>query len=205
MDKADIFNQATANLMQSKYYHGSNVEIHGDYLQPHEEFNSVQDNVVSGAFVTSDEKHAKFFAINHCIAGRGQTKKDGNKIYIERLASNIKPDFFVYTVYETPDNKFFHDKGTEYYSTKPIKIAEREKCDTAKEIEKLGYEIYVLNEPLKTKLNKESGNNFAVQQEMDDVIKQKNYHRVDIASMIEQQSKNRISAMLHKLFHQKND
>lgn len=200
MDKADIFNQATANLMQSKYYHGSNVEIHGDYLQPHEEFNSVQDNVVSGAFVTSDEKHAKFFAINHCIAGRGQTKKDGNKIYLERLSDNIKTYFYIYTVYETPDNQFTHDKGTEYYSTKPIKISEFEKCDTAKEIEKLGYEIYVLNEPLKTKMNKKSGNNFDVQAEMAAAIKEKKYHRVDIANMIEQQAKHKARTLFDRAF-----
>lgn len=200
MDKADIFNQAAANLMQSKYYHGSNVEIHGDYLQPHEEFNSVQDNVVSGAFVTSDEKHAKFFAINHCIAGRGQTTKDGNKIYLERLSDNIKTYFYIYTVYETPDNQFTHDKGTEYYSTKPIKISEFEKCDTAKEIEKLGYEIYVLNEPLKTKMNKKSGNNFDVQAEMAAAIKEKKYHRVDIANMIEQQAKHKAQTLFDRAF-----
>lgn len=200
MDKADMFNQSTANLMQSKYYHGSNVEIHDDYLQPHEEFNSVQDNVVSGAFVTSDEKHAKFFAINHCIAGRGQTKKDGNKIYLERLSDNIKTYFYIYTVYETPDNQFTHDKGTEYYSTKPIKISEFEKCDTAKEIEKLGYEIYVLNEPLKTKMNKKSGNNFDVQAEMAAAIKEKKYHRVDIANMIEQQAKHKARTLFDRAF-----
>ena len=118
MSKKDIFDDATCILEQYKYYHGSNVEIKGDYLKPHEEFNSVQDGVVSGAFVTSDINHAKFFAINHCIAGRGQTKKDGNKIYLERLSDNIKTYFYIYTVYETPDNQFTHDKGTEYYSTK---------------------------------------------------------------------------------------
>ena len=91
-------------------------------------------------------------------------------------------------MYETPDNTFIHDRKTEYYSTKPIKIAERRKYNTAQEIEKLGYEIYVLDEPLKNKIDKKSGNNFAVQQEMAERIEQKKFHRVDIAKMIEQQS-----------------
>lgn len=138
MDKKDIFNNATHIIEQHKYYHGSNVEITGGYLKPHEEFNSVQDGVVSGAFVTSDINHAKFFAINHCIAGRGQTTKDGNKIYLERLSDNIKTYFYVYTVYETPDNQFIHDKGTEYYSTKPIKISESEKMRYGKRNRKIG-------------------------------------------------------------------
>ncbi|MBP5485289.1 MAG: hypothetical protein J6Y07_01120 [Alphaproteobacteria bacterium] len=200
MSKKDIFNNAAHMLEQHKYYHGSNVEIKCDYLNPHEQFNSVQDGVVSGAFVTSDINHAKFFAISPCIAGRGQIKKDGNKIYLERLSDNIKTYFYIYTVYETPDNQFTHDKGTEYYSTKPIKISESEKCDTAKEIEKLGYEIYVLNEPLKAKMNKKSGNNFDVQAEMAAVIREKKYHRVDISNMIEQQSKRKTRTLLNSVF-----
>lgn len=188
----------------NKYYHGSHTEISDDYLQPRKNFNSVQDNVVSGAFVTSDEDYAKFFAINHCI-GCGHTRKEGKKIYLERLLDNIKPEFFVYSVYEMPDNPFIHDRGTEYYSTKPIKIAERKKYDTAKEIEKLGYEIYVFDEPLKRKVDKESGNNFSVQAVAADAIKQKKYHRVDIASMIKKQHKNIFQTIFQKLFHQKND
>lgn len=188
----------------NKYYHGSHAEISDDYLQPRKNFNSVQDNVVSGAFVTSDEDYAKFFAINHCI-GCGFTKKEGKKIYLERLLDNIKPEFFVYSVYETPDNPFVHDRGSEYYSPKPIKITECKKYDTAKEIEKLGYEIYVFDEPLKRKVDKESGNNFSVQAAAADAIKQKKYHRVDIASMIKKQNGNVFQTMLQKLFHQKND
>ena len=115
------------------------------------------------------------------------------------------PFFYIYTAYETAENPFIHDKGTEYYSTQPIKIAESEKCDTAEEIRKLGYEIYVLDEPLRTKVDKGLGHNFNVQKEFNSAIENKKYHRVDIASMIEQQSKNRISTMFHKLFHQKND
>ena len=186
------------------FYHGSKTEISDAYLQPRKNFNSVQDNVVSGAFVTSDEDYAKFFAINHCI-GCGYTKKEGKKIYLERLLDNIKPEFFVYSVYETSDNQFIHDKGTEYYSTKPTKIIGRKKYDTAKEIEKLGYEIYVFDEPLKRKVDKESGNNFSVQAEVENMIKQKKYHRVDISNMIKQQNTNVFQTMLQKLFHQNSD
>ena len=188
MFKKEVFDNATTTLSKHKYYHGSNIEIKSDYLYPRKAFNSIQNGFVSGAFVTLDINFAKFFAINHCIAGEGQTKQIGNKIYLERLSNHIKPDFYVYTVYETPDNPFIHDRDTEYYSTEPIKIAETKKCDTAKEIEELGFEIYVLNEPLKNKVGKESGNNFAVQEEMALAIEQKKYHRVDISKMIKQQS-----------------
>ena len=160
--------------------------------------------MVSGAFVTSDEDYAKFFAINHCI-GCGYTKKEGKKIYLERLLDNIKPEFFVYSVYETSDNQFIHDKGTEYYSTKPTKIIGRKKYDTAKEIEKLGYEIYVFDEPLKRKVDKESDNNFSVQAEVENMIKQKKYHRVDISNMIKQQNTNVFQTIFQKLFHQNSD
>ena len=197
-------NQDNFELYTPKYYHGSSVDIKDNYLQPRKNFNSVQDNVVSGAFVTSDENYAKFFAINDCISA-GHARQEGKKIYLERLQNNIKPEFFVYSVYETPDNPFIHDRGTEYYSTKPIKIAERKKYDTAKEIEKLGYEIYVFDEPLKRKVDKESGNNFSVQAQADEIIKQKKYHRVDIARMIKKQHKSTFQTIVQKLFHQKND
>ena len=187
MNKKKVFDMASTVLDSRKYYHGTKREISGDYLMPRETFNSLQDGMVSGAFVTSDINLAKFFAINSCI-GMGQTKSIDNKIYLERLADHIRPEFYIYTVYETPDNPFIHDNETEYYSTKPIKIAEKQKCNTAQEIEKLGFEIYVLNEPLENKVNMESGNNLPVRAEMDNAIKQNKFHRVDIAKMIEQQS-----------------
>ena len=188
MVKKENFDAALSSIKGRKYYHGSKRAIDGDYLQPRQAFNSVQNGVVSGVFVTSDLNHAKFFAINTCI-GEGQTTQKGNKIYLERLAAHIRPDFYVYTVYENPKSEFIHDYGTEYYSTEPIKIAECEKCYTAKEIENLGYEIYVLDEPLESKINYDSGNNFAVREEMAKAIEQHKFHRVDIAKIIEQQSR----------------
>jgi len=202
MDKANMFHQSAENLNQHKYYHGTHIELLDDYLQPRKNFNSLQNGVVSGAFVTSNEAHAKFFAINHCI-GTGHTKLDHNKIYLERLSNNIIPEFYVYVVYETPDNKFVHDRGTEYYSTKPIKIAYRKQFDTVEEIKRLGYEIYVLNEPLKT--NKGTDTNFDVQQEMQERIDKNQFHRVDISSLIKKQSKNKLQTIFHKLLHSKND
>lgn len=202
MDKSSIFNQSSENLNKRKFYHGTPTELLDDYLQPKKNFNSLQNAVVSGAFVTSDESFAKFFAINHCI-GMGHTNLVHNKIYLERLSNNIIPEFYVYIVYETPDNPFVHDRGTEYYSTKPIKIAYRKKFNTVEEIKRMGYEIYVLNEPLKHP--KGTDTNFNVQQEMQDRIDHKQFHRVDIASMIEQQSNNRLQTMFHKIFLSKND
>ncbi len=188
MHIADIFKRAKSKVIHKKYYHGSVADITDGYLRPREQFNHVQDGVVTGVFITTNLDYAKFFPINRCI-GNGHCHLNGKKIFLEKLRPNITPWFYVYSVYETPDNHFVHDRGTEYYSTKPIKIVKREKFNTAQEIEKLGYEIYVLDEPLKSKVDKKSGNNFAMQQEMTDAIKQNKYHRVDIAYMIAQQNK----------------
>lgn len=187
MNMFDRFNTAVKNIGRKKYYHGSVRNITDGFLQPRKQFNHVQDGVVSGAFVTTNLDYAKFFPINRCV-GNGQCHLRGKKIYLEKLRENITPVFYVYTVYETPDNHFVHDKGTEFYSEKPIKIAQRQIFNTAEEIEKLGYEIYVLNEPLKSKIDMESGDNFDAQQEMDNAIKQNRFHRVDVAKLIAEQS-----------------
>lgn len=187
MFNLSIFHKAKNIIEQHKYYHGSKNKIQDDYIQPKQQFNHEQNAVVTGAFVTSDKDYAKFFALNSCLS-RGHTRLDNHKIYFEKISDNIKPEFYIYTVYEHPDKPFIHDKGTEYYSSSPIKIAESEKYDTAAEIENLGYTIYVLDEPLKSKPDKESGNNFAAHKEMDKAIKEKRYHQVDIAKLIEQQS-----------------
>ena len=196
MHIADIFKRAKSKVTHKKYYHGSVADIKDDYLCPREQFNHVQDGVVTAVFVTTNFDYAKFFPINRCI-GTGHCRLDGKKIFLEKLRADIKPVFYVYTLYETPDNHFVLDPGseTEFCSTKPIKIAKREKFNTAQEIKKLGYEIYVLDEPLKSKVDKKSGNNFAMQQEMDEAIKQKKFHRVDIAGMIAQQKKQKIAPM----------
>ncbi len=162
------------------------------YLMPHEQWNSVQNARVMGAFVTTDENYAKFFALNRCISGGGQVKLANNKIYLERLADKIKPHFYVYTVYKTPDSVFIHDKGTEYYSETPIKIAKVRKCDTAAELDKLGYEIYVMDEPFNANYGQFENrtDNFARQNYMANAIQQSKFHRVDIGKLLQQQKKN---------------
>lgn len=176
--------------MGKPYYHGSIRQIQGDHLIPREQWNSVQNAKVKGAFVTSDINHAKFFAMNWCI-GRGQTKQDNNKIYLERLADKIQPYFYVYTVYEPSDSTFIHDKGTEYYSEAPIKIAELQKFDTAAELDKLGYEIYVLDKPFKAKDGeiKNHTDNSAHQNYMAAAISQGKFHRVDVGKALQEQKK----------------
>lgn len=178
--------------MDKPYYHGSSRQIQGDHLMPYEQWNSVQNARVTGAFVTTDENYAKFFALNGCISGRGQVKLDNKKIYLERLTDKIKPHFYVYTVYETPDSHFIHDKGTEYYSETPIKIAKIQKCDTAVELDKLGYEVYVLDEPFKAKEGavKNRTDNSARQNYMATMIQQGKFHRVDIGKLLKEQKKN---------------
>lgn len=177
--------------MENKaYYHGSATKITGGYLNPCEQWNSVQNAKVNGAFVTSDSEYAKFFALVHCISGTGQTKLSNKKIYLEQLSKHIKPEFYIYTVYDSPVAPFIHDRGTEYYSEQPIKISEQTVCDTAQEIEKLGYEIYVMDEPYKQQNNQNKANNFTRQEYMKSMIEQKKYHRVNIAKLLAAQKTN---------------
>ena len=185
------------------FYHGTKTEILGEYVRPNRAFNSVQDKICSGAFATTDLKHAKFFAINSCLSGNGHTQQDGKKVFLERLSSNIKTRFFVYSLYETEDNPFIHDIGTEYYALKPIKIASFQTFNTAEEIKNLGYEVYVLNEPLKSVSDMKSGNNFDVQAEMADAIEKKMYHRVDVDAIIQQQQSQSAFYRMFRNFFQK--
>ena len=160
--KKNTFEQATQQIESRTFYHGSATKIDGDFLEPKEQFNSVQNKRVVGAFVTSDADYAKFFALVKCISGRGQCNLHGKKIFFERISDSIKPEFNLYTVVENPGEKFIHDKGTEYYSPTPIKISKRQTCNTVEEIEKLlecerNGEIYqqkqlVLAEDLKKQL-----------------------------------------------------
>ena len=200
--KKNTFEQATQQIESRTFYHGSATKIDGDFLEPKEQFNSVQNKRVVGAFVTSDADYAKFFALVKCISGRGQCKLHGKKIFFERISDSIKPEFNLYTVVEKPGEKFIHDKGTEYYSPTPIKISKRQTCNTVEEIEKLGYEIYVLNEPLKNKTSKQASDNSHVQSEMDQAIENGAYHRVDIANLIRQQKS---KSIFHKLFNWQKD
>lgn len=200
--KKDIFEQGTQNIESRKFYHGSATKIDGDFLEPKEQFNSVQNKRVAGAFVTSDADYAKYFALVKCISGRGQCNLHGKKIFFERISDSIKPEFNLYTVVEKPDEKFIHDKDTEYYSLTPIKISERQTCNTIEEIEKFGYEIYVLNEPLKNKPNKQANDNSHVRSEMQQAIENGAYHRVDVANLIEQQKS---QGLFHKMFNWQKD
>ena len=200
--KKNTFEQAIQQIESRTFYHGSATKIDGDFLEPKEQFNSVQNKRVVGAFVTSDADYAKFFALVKCISGRGQCKLHGKKIFFERISDSIKPEFNLYTVVEKPGEKFIHDKGTEYYSPTPIKISKRQTCNTVEEIEKLGYEIYVLNEPLKNKPSKQAGDNSHVQSEMHQAIADGAYHRVDVANLIRQQKS---KSIFHKLFNWQKD
>ncbi len=104
------------------------------------------------------------------------------------MIDKIKPYFYIYTVYETSDSAFIHDKDTEYYSEKPI----NKKYDTVAELDKLGYEIYVLDEPFNAKDSglKNRTDNFAKQNYMATAIRQGRYHRVNIGKLLKQQKEN---------------
>lgn len=183
------------------YYHGSATEITDAYLQPAKQFNSKQTKFVGGSFVTTDLEYAKFFAINRCINGGGQTILSGNKIYLERLKNSIISNFYVYTVYEPADKPFIHDRGVEYYSTEPVKIAESTKYDTAKEISELGYEIYVLDEPVSEVGTKKTPEMMKVAADrMKTAIQNGKIHRIDIEDIM------RVPAKLyHGSMKEKND
>ena len=200
--KKNIFEHATQQIESRTFYHGSATKIDGDFLKSKEQFNSVQNKRVVGAFVTSDADYAKYFALVKCISGRGQCNLHGKKIFFERISDSIKPEFNLYTVVENPGEKFIHDKDTEYYSPTPIKISKRQTCNTVEEIEKLGYEIYVLNEPLKNKTSKQTSDNSHVQSEMHQAIENGAYHRIDIANLIRQQKS---KSIFHKLFNWQKD
>ena len=192
------------------FYHGSAKQIPGSHLMPRNQWNSVQNTRVNGAFVTSDINSAKFFALNKCIAGPGQVNLDNKKIYLERLANKIKPHFYVYTVYETPDSTLIHDRGNEYYSETPIKIAEVQKYDTGAELDKLGFEVYVLDEPFKENNvdSMHAKDNSARQNHMLSAIQQGKYHRVNITELLKRQKKNtfknainNLQAKAHNILH----
>ena len=197
--KKDAFAKGVQQIEARTFYHGSATKIDGDFLEPKEQFNSVQNKRVVGAFVTSDANDAKFFALVKCLAGRGQCNLYGKKIFFERISDSIKPEFYLYTVVEKPDEKFIHDKGTEYYSPTAIKISKHQVCNTVEEIANFGYEVYVLNEPLKNKPNKQASDNSHVQSEMRQAIINGAYHRVDVAHLIKQQkSQEKLKIMLEQ-------
>ena len=180
------------------FYHGSKAEIRGGYLRPNRAFNSAQDRICLGAFVTSDLDQAKFFAINGCLSGNGHTRQEGKKLYLERLSPHIKTQFHVYSLTETKDNPFIHDTGTEYYALKPIKIIGVQTFNMAEEIKKLGFEVYVLDQPLKSVTNTRAGNNFDVQAEMETAIKKGLYHRINVDSEIQRQKS---QGMFHRILN----
>ena len=192
----------TQQIESRTFYHGSATKIDADFLEPKEQFNSVQNKRVVGAFVTSDADYAKFFALVRCLSGGGQCILYDKKIFFERISDSIKPEFYLYTVVEKTDEKFIHDKGTEYYSPTPIKISEQKTCKTVEEIEKLGYEIYVLNEPLKNKIDKQTNDNSLVHSELKQAVSNGAYHRIDVADLIKQQKS---KSVFHKLFNWQKD
>jgi len=122
-------------------------------------------------------------------------KKGKNYIW-NGYPPHIKTRFHVYSLSQTSDNPFIHDTGTEYYALKPIKIVGDQIFDTAEEIKRLGYEVYVLDKPLKSVANIQAGNNFDVQAEMEHTIRAGGFHRIDVDSVIRQQQS---QGMLHRI------
>lgn len=154
------------------YYHGSATAITDDYLQAPQQ----QTKYVNGQFVTTDLEYAKIRAIIQCIRG-GQAKISDNKIYLERLQDNIIPSFYVYTVYEPTDKPFIQDGEDEYHSTEPIRIAERTKYNTAKEISTLGFDVFVLDETINEVGAKKA-------EIMNEAIQNGKIHRIDIEDIM---------------------
>lgn len=174
------------------YYHGSATDITDAYLQPARQFNSKQTKSVGGSFVTTDLEYAKIRAIIQCICG-GRAKISDNQIYLERLQDNIIPSFYIYTVYEPTDKPFIQDGEDEYHSTEPIRIAERTKYNTAKEISTLGLDVFVLDEPINEVGAKKA-------EIMNKAIQNGKIHRIDIEDIM------RVPAKLyHGSMKEKND
>ncbi len=154
------------------YYHGSATEITDAYLQAPQQ----QTKYVNRQFVTTDLEYAKIRAIIQCICG-GRAKISDSKIYLERLQDNIIPSFYIYTVYEPTDKPFIQDDEDEYHSTEPIRIAERTKYNTAKEISTLGFDVFVLDEPINEVGSKKA-------EIMNKAIQNGKIHRIDIEDIM---------------------
>ena len=175
-------------MTKTPYYHGSATEITDAYLQASQQ----QTKYVNGQFVTTDLEYAKIRAIIQCISG-GQAKISDNKIYLERLQDNIIPSFYIYTVYEPTDKPFIQDGEDEYHSTEPIRIAERTKYNTAKEISTLGFDVFVLDEPINEPGAKKA-------EIMNKAIQNGKFHRVDIEDVMRVPEK-----LYHGSMKEKND
>lgn len=154
------------------YYQGSATEITDDYLQAPQQ----QTKSMNGQFVTTDLEYAKIRAIIQCIRG-GRAIFSDNKIYLERLRNNIVPNFYIYTVYEPTDKPFIQDGEDEYRLTEQVKIAERTKYNTAKEISALGFEVFVLDEPINEVGAKKA-------EIMNKAIQNGKIHRIDIEDIM---------------------
>lgn len=204
---AKNFNQGAQKLKtkNTPYYHGSATKITGGYLKPREQFNSVQNARVVGAFVTNNLNHARYFAMQKCIGGNGMvvdfdSESGVKRIFFERLRHTITPYFYIYTVYEPAGEHFINDRADEFYSPAPIKIAKREKFDTVKEFIRLGYEVYVLDKPLHDSQHpRNRDNNFEDQRLIREAINAGKYHRVDITKMPKQKPENLLTTIIHKI------
>ena len=85
-------------LVKKSYYHGSATEIQDDALMPKEQWNSVQNARVKGAFVTSDKNYAKFLLRQYKQNDIVSVKGEGYKVKLMEASSGFQSIVPLYLV-----------------------------------------------------------------------------------------------------------
>ncbi len=173
-------NAFISGIQQLKpFYHGSNVDV-DNILLPQQKQNHANNKLINVIFVSPDINYAKMFAIRKCLGGDGasrvsfrNTGTGKNKLFLEKISDTICPNFYIYTVYQTPDNKFIKDANDEFYSEKPLIISNKEKYNLIQELNNLNCDVYVFDTKITTAKS------------INNAIEAKQYHRVIIADVIQ--------------------
>lgn len=159
-------------------YHGSCHKLKvGDKLRCNKQFNHRLTDTLSGVFATSLLKKAKYFGIRRCITPQNSNSfnvLDEKNIFVEDVATNIIPHFYVYLV--KPDG-FVLDDECEYISKPDVEICKVMEFDLVETLEQEGFSIYkVPHTDVKASDQKRI-------QQINDFVKNGQFVRLDIASM----------------------
>ena len=161
-------------------YHGSSTKLSkGDIMQPCTSFDSDLKRQISAVFATPDFNYAKKFAITSLLKGNGMLWINNNKIIFQNLKHNVNPVFFVF---EINSDGFQLDAREEYFYEGEKEILKVHEFNLLTEAETSNLEIYEFDE-FDVSIDKnltmlERIKNF------DDILEKKQYHKVDITSLI---------------------
>ena len=126
------------------FYHGSCHKIGvGEMLHQGRQYNRNSTEWVSGVFATSSLEKAKYFGIVNCIAANvpySRRAKRNKKIYMEDIAENVKPKFYIYLV---GADGFVLDDNDEYICPGDVMVQNVIEFDLVETLESEGWEIYL--------------------------------------------------------------